>query len=158
MVNCDSDPNEQNNIYIGNTGYIFNAKDSDQWGNDSPIENVAHEINIDYNNNIHSITNTDFMVLYNGEWVTMVSVLDRLEKMEKFIEAFMGTFDTGITFGKIAEMRDIWNDNHDNTEDEWEIETAGAPKPKKMSVTIDPNYKLPSEENLLTNEDLEIDI
>ena len=154
MTTGDFDPNQQY-IYNENTGgeYIY-PQDGNNW-EDSPVFDVNdYKITIDNG----SISNTDFMFLYKGEWVPIISVMERVEKMEKFIEAFMGTFDKGITLDKISEMRNIWNDEHDNTEDEWDIETAGAPSPEKMSITIDPNYKLPSEQNLLTNEDFEIDI
>ena len=117
------------NIYNGNTGGEYLYHD----GNNGQSDIHTHELKVDQGN----MSYTALTFLYKGEWHTIEAVMERMEKMEKFIDAFIETFDKGITLDRIAEMRNIWFDDHDNTISEWDIETAGAPEPIEKNYVLD---------------------
>ena len=80
---------------------------------------------------------TDFMFKYKGEWVKIADVVNKLERMEKFMDAFMKTYGDQYV-GQCKKFKDV-------VDEEWETETAGAPYPKTKKEHI-------------KDEDLKIDI
>lgn len=142
MAQGDFDPNQEPLLYKGNTGgefYIYPDSDN-QWGDDQQPDIETHEIKIDQGN--MSYTNTDFMFLYNGEWVTIISVVARLEKLEDFCEKLLDGLSNGVDVCTITKLRDILEPENDNTEDEWEIETAGTPIPVSEYVLDDKLFEI----------------